>query len=237
MNSDSFSLSVPRQEFAGWLLSVAAFKFAGVGAVEFHFDKGELLLRSSWGETRMPYQGEFCGKVTIQERRLLTLAKRGGKLQPQPVPVKILIDPSNNILGVDGAEVPAQIVLSPVSAKATTPPKSHPGCVGVKVLTTVLAGLIRKVYPAVPGKKETLKITAAHGQVAFQSSRGVARCEAEVLGAGEWTVPARTFRQVLDTFQGTASVSLEADANGMRLNSFKMPVSYWNALSDPTLGI
>ncbi len=228
MEPQIFSLSVPRQEFTGWLMSVAAFKQAGVGEVDFIFQDGELLLQSDWGETRMPYEGRFNGRLMIKAQRLLTLAKRGVKLMPQPVPVKLSVDSAKNLLVVDSTEVSAHITAASLQRQPEPVAPLRSSCVGVTISTSVLAGLIRKVFPAIPPKKEMLKITAGDGQMIFQSTRGIASCGAFVEGAGEWSVPARTFRQVLDSFQGTPMVTLEADATGLRLNSFKMPVSHWN---------
>ncbi len=228
MASETFALSVPRQEFTGWLMSVAAFKQAGVGEVDFIFQDGELLLQSDWGETRMPYEGGFNGRLMIKAQRLLTLAKRGVKLMPQPVPVKLTVDVNKNLLVVDFTEVPAHIAPASTQRTPATAPQTRPSCVGVTVPASMLGELIRKVFPAVPPQKEMLKITAGDGQITFQSTRGTASCGAFVVGAGEWSVPARTFRQVLDSFKGTPSVTLEADATGLKLNSFKMPVSHWN---------
>ena len=73
----SYTVTVPRQPFSGWFVSVKAFWQAGLSDVIFVFSKGELLLASYWGDTRIPYEGSFQGRVTITAQRLLTLANKG----------------------------------------------------------------------------------------------------------------------------------------------------------------
>lgn len=62
MTSDTVHLiTVPRQPFSGWFVSVKAFWRAGLSDVVFIFSKGKLLLVSYWGDIQIPYEGSFQG--------------------------------------------------------------------------------------------------------------------------------------------------------------------------------
>lgn len=228
-SSDLYALTVPRQEFTGWLLSVAAFSQAGLSEVDFLFKDGVLCLESYWGETSMSYEGSFNGKLRIKPQRLLTLAKKGAKMMPQPIPVKLTVDVVRRLLVVDFVEVHASIEVSPLKTPKAEPAASRSSCVGITIAAGHLVELIRQAYPGRAGKKDVIKFIARGAELVIQSSRSSAQREAFILGSGEWTVPAQVFRKVLDTFMAKEMLTIEVDAGGLKLNSFLMPVLTWRA--------
>ncbi len=93
---------------------------------------------------------------------------------------------------------------------------------------TELEKLMKGTFGRVPRAGQILTITVANGQIFFDSSDGGAGTLVEVQRRGEVQVPALGFRRVLDTFKGTPTPEIEGSADGLRLNSFRMPVSAWN---------
>ena len=79
-----------------------------------------------------------------------------------------------------------------------------------------------------PPKKDQLTITAVHGKLILQSKNAGSACAANIITEGEVILPAKTFRQVLDTFAGAPELDIEASSKGLNLNLFKMPVSSFN---------
>ena len=89
--------------------------------------------------------------------------------------------------------------------------------------------LMKGVFGRASTKKAVLKITAIDGKLILQSGNGGAATLAAVTSAGEVTLPAKSFSQVLDTYSPTDRLEIEGSAAGLRLNSLKMPISSWNA--------
>jgi hypothetical protein len=230
-SSDSFAVTVPRQEFTGWLLSLAAYAQAGISGVEFIFQAGQMLLKSHWGETRMPYEGEFNGTVTIKPRSILTLANKGAKMMPQPIPVKLTIDAGRQLLVVDLVEVNADIQVSALTSPKAEAPNLRASCVGITIAAGLLVKLIHEAFPGKPGKKEVIKFMAKGDGLIVQSSRALAQREAFIMGGGEWTVSSQVFRKVLDTYKANEMLTMEVDARGLKLNSFSMPVLSWREIA------
>ena len=96
------------------------------------------------------------------------------------------------------------------------------------IATTELQRLMKGTFFRVPTKSAVLTLTAIEGRLILCSGTGGASTAAAVTSPGEVTVSAKTFRKVLDTYEGTASVVLTASAAGLCINSFKMPISSWN---------
>ena len=96
------------------------------------------------------------------------------------------------------------------------------------ILTTEVETVMKTVFPRMPPKKDLLTITAVGGKLIFQSKTAGSACAANIITQGEVILPAKTFRQVLDTFAGAPELDIEASNNGLCLNLFKMPVSSFN---------
>lgn len=222
-----FILTVPRQAFSGWFLAVRAFQQAGLSDVFFTFSQGELHLRAYWGETRMPYQGDFAGRMRIAAQRMLTLAKKGEKMISQPLPVTLKLYPERNHLAVDLIEVPAHIEASG-EYQPPTPKVTHAAtAVGFTMTTGELLQLIKTASPGRVGKKDSIKFIATSTGLAVQSGKGHAHQAAFVLGEGSWAVSLDVMTKTLQSYTPATPLTIEADASGMRINSFKMPVLGW----------
>ena len=228
---EKYHLTVPRQEFIGWLLSVAAYAEAGLSDVHFIFNEEELRLLSYWGETKIGYEGRFQGKVTIKPQRLLTLARKGERIGMQPIPIKLTVDVTKRVMAVDLIEVSAAIEVLPLAPKPAKTRKRAPTCVGITISAGQLVNLIKQALPGKVGKKEMIQITAAGAELIIQSNRALARKEAIIIGRGEWAMPADLFRNVIGTFKASEMLTLEVDSKGLRLNSFSMPILNWRSVS------
>ena len=230
MNPSPILVNVPRQEFTGWVVSLAAYKVAGIGDMEFVFDQEELRIASPWGQTRMPCDGRFKGTLMLG-RGVLKLAPRMEKRRAQPSPIPLLVDPAGKTLTVDGTKFRARISPNQFVGDCDVL-EIPPASVRVKVETSLLSKMIRKAYSKLPGKLETLQITAAREQIIFQSSKRTVTGKAHVWGSGEWSVKALLFWQLLDTYKASAELELEADAGGMRIQSVRMPIGHWRQIDD-----
>lgn len=223
----SYTVTVPRQPFSGWFVSVKAFWQAGLSDVIFTFSKGELLLLSYWGDIRMPYEGSFQGRVTITAQRLLTLANKGEQMMSQPIPIQIKLHPSKRRMEVDFWEVPAEIEVGEPRDSPKTDATTRPHAVGIQVTAGELLQLVRAAAPGRTGKKDHLKFIASAAGLKAQSPKGTAEQPFFVVGGGEWTVSLPMMIQALETYAPRTPLTVEADSKEMRLNAFKMPVLSW----------
>jgi len=65
---------------------------------------------------------------------------------------------------------------------------------------------------------------ACAARVFVQTSDGTAGIESLVFADGGVKLAIKTFREVLKTYKGTLFLTMEASANGMRIQNFAMPV-------------
>ena len=98
----------------------------------------------------------------------------------------------------------------------------------ITIKTKDVEAALKAVFARVPGKKAVLTITAIDGRLLLESANNAGAMSVTVEQAGQVTLPAKTFRKVLDTYAGAPELRLEADASGLRINAFKMPVTSWN---------
>ena len=87
---------------------------------------------------------------------------------------------------------------------------------------------LKAVFPRMPTKKAVLTITAIDGNLILGSASNRGAVETVIERPGQLQVPAQTFRKVLDTFAGVPELQIEGSANGLKINTFKMPVTAWN---------
>lgn len=206
---------------------MASYAQAGLSEVKFIFKDGDLRLLSYWGETTMAYEGRFNGVAVIKPQHLMTLAKKGAKMMPQPIPIKLTLDASRLVMIVDLIEIPAKIEVFPLTPAKVKIATRGATCVGITMTAGHLTNLIKQAFPGKPSKKEVIKFIAIDQELIVQSSRALARREVLIVGSGEWTTPAQVFRNVLDTFKASEMLTLEVDAKGLKLNSFSMPILTW----------
>ncbi len=91
-----------------------------------------------------------------------------------------------------------------------------------------LAKMVKAVFSRAPNKKAKVTLTAAEGRFILRSAAGGTMNGAIITAAGEVVVPAQAFCGVVESFRGTDFIEISAGSDGLRLNSFKMPVVSWN---------
>jgi DNA polymerase III sliding clamp (beta) subunit (PCNA family) len=94
--------------------------------------------------------------------------------------------------------------------------------------TTDLEAALKAVFLRRPSKKAMLSLTAIDGMLILESDNNAGAARVPVEQSGQVILPAKTFRDVLDTYKGVPELRVEADAGGLRINAFKISVSSWN---------
>lgn len=95
-----------------------------------------------------------------------------------------------------------------------------------------LESLVKTAAPR-PRKTDTLKMSACAGRIFVESKGEIAGREALVEKDGAVTVPAKQFRQVLETYKGTQSLTLEGGPDGLRIGTFRMPIGRYDPAPKP----
>jgi DNA polymerase III sliding clamp (beta) subunit (PCNA family) len=96
-----------------------------------------------------------------------------------------------------------------------------------------LENLIKTACTARPKRKDNLTITATGNRLMVECNGTGSATDATVSAEGAFTVHAQTFRKVLDTYKGTPSLEFEANAEGLRIKTFRMPVLAYNPSPKP----
>jgi hypothetical protein len=87
-----------------------------------------------------------------------------------------------------------------------------------------LENLVKAACIAPSRKVDNLMLTA-HGSRVFIERKGtVAGMDALVSAEGSVTLPTKPFRNVLKTYKGTRRLDFEGNADGLRIQKFRMPV-------------
>ena len=100
-----------------------------------------------------------------------------------------------------------------------------------KISPAELHPLLKRAFQKAPGKKTPITITALDGKVYCESSDAATFGLAEVIVPGQVILPAKAFRQIIETYKSVAFIEFEGSAAGLRINSFKMPITSWNPVS------
>ena len=87
-----------------------------------------------------------------------------------------------------------------------------------------LESLIKAACSARAKKKDNLTITAQQNRLLVECNGVIAASDAIVSANGAVTVHAKSFRKVLDTFKGTPLLEIEGDAQGLRIQNFRMGI-------------
>ena len=95
-----------------------------------------------------------------------------------------------------------------------------------------LENLVKTAAPR-PRKTDALTLSACAGRIFVESKGEIAGREALAETDGAVTVPAKQFRQVLETYQGTQTITLEGGPDGLRIGTFRMPVGRYNPAPTP----
>lgn len=97
-----------------------------------------------------------------------------------------------------------------------------------KISPAELQPILKRSFLKAPGKMSLLTITAFEGKVYCESLNAGSSGPAEVSAPGQAVVPAKAFRQLIDTYKTVAVIEIEGSAAGLRINSFKMPLTSWS---------
>ena len=100
-----------------------------------------------------------------------------------------------------------------------------------KISQADLQSLLKRAFSKAPGKKTQLTITALDGNVYCETSDAGAFGPAVIIAPGQVALPAKAFRQIIDTYKTVASIEIEGSAISLRINSFKMPLTSWTPVA------
>ena len=98
----------------------------------------------------------------------------------------------------------------------------------LRLKTTDVESTLKAVFARMPTKKAVLTITAIDGKFILESGNNSGAVEVAIEREGQVSLPAKTFRKVLDTYTGGAELQIDGSAEGLKINAFKMPVASWN---------
>lgn len=91
-----------------------------------------------------------------------------------------------------------------------------------------LQTLLKSAGVTRPRKAEVLTLSACAARVFVDFKGDVAGIEALVLSDGAATVSADKFVTLIKTYKGTRSLSFEGGPEGLKVQSFRMPILGWN---------
>ena len=95
-----------------------------------------------------------------------------------------------------------------------------------------MESLVKAACSARAKKKDQLTITAFDNRLSVGCNGVTANSEVEVSMNGSVTVHAKSFRKVLDTFNGASSLEFEGNAEGLRIQNFPMGVISYDPKSN-----
>ena len=91
-----------------------------------------------------------------------------------------------------------------------------------------LENLLKTLAPR-PKAADTFTLSACAGRVFVECKGDIGGIEALVFEDGAVSLPTKKFRELLKTYKGRQSLTVEADAGGLRIGNFQMPVLGYNA--------
>ena len=109
--------------------------------------------------------------------------------------------------------------------------RASQGLVAQMKFTIALADLESLVKGAAisrPKKTDVFTLSACAARVFVESKGGVAGIEALVLSDGAVTLPAQKFGALLKTYKGTRFLNFDGNADGLQIQTFRMPVLSYN---------
>jgi hypothetical protein len=96
-----------------------------------------------------------------------------------------------------------------------------------------LESLLKGAGISRPKKSDVFTLSACAARVFIESKGGVAGIEALVLSDGAVTLPSQKFGDVLKTYKGTRFLNVEASADGLQIQTFRMPILSYNPRPTP----
>ena len=95
-----------------------------------------------------------------------------------------------------------------------------------------LESLLKTIAPR-PKSKDTFTLSACAARVFVECKGDIGGIEALVFEDGAITLPAKAFRELLKTYKGRKSLTLEADPDGLRIGTFQMAVAHYSPNPKP----
>ena len=95
-----------------------------------------------------------------------------------------------------------------------------------------LESLLKTMAPR-PKSKDTFTLSACAARVFVECKGDIGGVEALVFEDGAITLPTKAFRELLKTYKGRKSLTLEAAPDGLRIGTFEMAVAHYNPNPKP----
>jgi hypothetical protein len=100
------------------------------------------------------------------------------------------------------------------------------------IVLSDLENLLKTLAPR-PKAKDTFTLSACAARVFVECKGDICGIEALVFEDGAVTLPAKAFRELLKTYKGRKSLTLEAAPDGLRIGTFQMAVAHYNPNPKP----
>src|SRR5436309_12662442 len=95
-----------------------------------------------------------------------------------------------------------------------------------------LENLLRTLAPR-PKATDTFTLSACSARVFVECKGDIGGIEALVFEDGAVVLPTKAFRELLKTYKGRKSLTLEAAPDGLRIGTFQMAVAHYNPNPKP----
>ena len=95
-----------------------------------------------------------------------------------------------------------------------------------------LESLLKTMAPR-PKTTDTFTLSACAARVFVEHKGDIGGIEALVFEDGAVSLPTKKFRELLKTYKGRQSLTLEAAADGLRIGNFQMPILGYNPRAVP----
>src|SRR6266481_3066525 len=90
-----------------------------------------------------------------------------------------------------------------------------------------LENLLTTLAPR-PKAADTFTLSACAARVFVQCKGDIGGVEALIFEDGAVTLPTKTFRELLKTYKGRHSLTLEGRPDGLSIGTFRMPVAHYS---------
>src|SRR5438046_4122972 len=89
-----------------------------------------------------------------------------------------------------------------------------------------LESLLKTLAPR-PKTTDTFTLSACAARIFVECKGDIGGIEALVFEDGAVKLPAKSFRELLKTYKGRKSLTLEGGPDGLRIGTFQMPVAHY----------
>jgi hypothetical protein len=95
-----------------------------------------------------------------------------------------------------------------------------------------LESLLKTLAPR-PKSADTFTLSACAARVFVKCKGDIGGIEALVFEDGAISLPTKKFRELLKTYKGRQSLTVEADADGLRIGTFQMAAAHYDPNPKP----